>query len=190
VDFDLLKRWGFFIFAGVMVGSFVVTRVEGEWLSLLFGIIATLSALNMLLGKKDSVFKSLPGNAGQSVMATCIGFFSSMVGIGGGTLTVPTLTFCNYPAHRAVGTAAAVGLIISLPAALTMLVFGQSPVDAPYGTVGLVNLIGVACIIPLTVLFAPVGAGLAHRLDASKLKKVFAVVLIFTGIKMLYQVLA
>ena len=70
-----------------------------------------------------------------------------------------------------------------------MLIFGQSPVDAPYGTIGLVNLIGVACIIPLTVLFAPVGAGLAHRLDASKLKKVFAVVLIFTGVKMLYQVL-
>jgi uncharacterized membrane protein YfcA len=189
VDFDLLKRWGFFIFLGVMVGSFVVTRVDGEWLSLMFGIIATLSALNMLLGKKDSVFKSLPGSKGQSIMATCIGFLSSMVGIGGGTLTVPILTFCNYPAHRAVGTAAAVGLIISLPAALTMLVFGQSPVDAPYGTIGLVNLIGVACIIPLTVLFAPVGAGLAHRLDASKLKKVFAVVLIFTGIKMLYQVL-
>ncbi|WP_339718882.1 sulfite exporter TauE/SafE family protein [Marinomonas primoryensis] len=190
VDFDLLKRWGFYIFLGVMVGSFVVTRVDGEWLSLMFGIIATLSALNMLLGKKDSMFKSLPGSTGQGVIATCVGFFSSMVGIGGGTLTVPILTFCNYPAHRAVGTAAAVGLIISLPAALTMLFFGQSPVDAPYGTIGLVNLIGVACIIPLTVLFAPVGAGLAHRLDASKLKKVFAVVLIFTGIKMLYQVLA
>ena len=189
VDFDLLKRWGFFIFLGVMVGSFVVTRVDGEWLTLLFGIIATLSALNMLLGKKDSMFKSLPGNAGQGVMATCVGFFSSMVGIGGGTLTVPMLTFCNYPAHRAVGTAAAVGLIISLPAASMMLIFGQSPIDSPYGTVGLVNLIGAACIIPLTVLFAPVGAGLAHRLDAAKLKKVFAIVLIFTGVKMLYQVL-
>ena len=114
VDFDLLKRWGFFVFLGVMIGSFVVTRVDGEWLTLLFGIIATLSALNMLLGKKDSLFKSLPGTAGQGVMASCVGFFSSMVGIGGGTLTVPMLTFCNYPAHRAVGTAAAVGLIISL----------------------------------------------------------------------------
>ena len=186
---DLLKRVGVLVFLGVVFGSFVVTRVDGEWLTLLFGIIATLSALNMLLGKKDSMFKSLPGTAGQGVMATCVGFFSSMVGIGGGTLTVPMLTFCHYPAHRAVGTAAAVGLIISLPAALTMLIFGQSPEDSPYGTVGLVNLIGAACIIPLTVLFAPVGAGLAQRLDAAKLKKVFAIVLIFTGIKMLYQVL-
>lgn len=143
----------------------------------------------MLLGKKETMFKSLPGHAGQGVMATCVGFFSSMVGIGGGTLTVPLLTFCNYPAHRAVGTAAAVGLIISLPAASIMLVFGQSPADSPFGTIGLVNLIGAACIIPLTVLFAPVGAGLAHRLDAPKLKKVFAVVLMITGTKMLFQVL-
>ena len=70
-----------------------------------------------------------------------------------------------------------------------MLAFGQSPEDSPYGTVGLVNVIGAACIIPLTVMFAPVGAGLAQRLDAAKLKKVLAVVLIFTGVKMLYQVL-
>ena len=190
VDFALLKQWGVFIFAGVLIGSYVVTIVNGQWLTLLFGVIATLSAINMLLGKKDAVFQSLPGKAGQSVIATCIGFFSSMVGIGGGTLTVPTLTFCNYPAHRAVGTAAAVGLIISLPAAATMLVMGQTPIDSPFGTIGLVNLVGAACIIPLTVLFAPVGAGLANRLNAAALKKVFAIVLIFTGVRMLYQVLA
>ncbi|MCV2401936.1 sulfite exporter TauE/SafE family protein [Marinomonas sp. C2222] len=190
VDFALLKHWGVFIFAGVLVGSVTVTMVEGSLLTLLFGIIATLSALNMLLGRKDAFFQSLPGKAGQGAIATGIGFFSSMIGIGGGTLTVPTLTFCNYPAHRAVGTAAAVGLIISLPGALTMLVMGERPVDAPFGTVGLVNLIGFAFIVPLTVLFAPVGAGLANRLDAAKLKKVFAVVLIFTGLRMLYQVLA
>ena len=190
VDFQLLKAWGFFIFLGVLLGSFVVTRVDGEWLTLLFGVIATLSAINMLLGKKDALFNSLPGKAGQSVIATCIGFFSSMVGIGGGTLTVPTLTFCNYPAHRAVGTAAAVGRIISLPAAVTLLIAGQTPADSPFGTFGLVNLVGAACIIPLTVLFAPVGAGLASRLNAAMLKKVFAVTLIFTGLRMLYQVLA
>lgn len=190
VDFQLLKFWGVFIFAGVMIGSYVVTQVEGQWLTLLFGVIATLSAINMLLGKKDALFNSLPGKGGQGIIATCIGFFSSMVGIGGGTLTVPTLTFCNYPAHRAVGTAAAVGLIISLPAAVTMLIAGQTPADSPFGTFGLVNLVGAACIIPLTVLFAPVGAGLANRLNAAMLKKVFAVTLIFTGLRMLYQVLA
>jgi uncharacterized membrane protein YfcA len=189
VDFTLLKAWAVFILIGVLAGSYAVTVVNPTFLTLLFGVIATLSAINMLIGKKDALFKGLPGRAGQSVMATCIGLFSSMVGIGGGTLTVPTLTFCNYPAHKAVGTAAAVGLIISLPAALTLLFVGTTPADAPFATYGYVNLLGFACIVPLTVLFAPVGATIANKLDAGLLKKIFAVVLIITGLRMLAQVL-
>lgn len=189
VDFSLLKQWGGFIFLGSIVGGFAVTRVEGEWLTILFGVIVTLSAINMLFGKRDALFQSLPGKSGQGLIASGIGFFSAMVGIGGGTLTVPTLTSCNYPAHRAVGTAAVFGLFIALPGATVMLVLGQSPQDAPVATLGLVNLVSVFCIVPMTVLFAPVGAGLASRLNAVKLKKAFAFVLIFTGIRMLYQVL-
>lgn len=188
VDFALLKQLALFVLIGVLVGSYLVTKIEGQWLTVLFGIIATLSALNMLFGRKEALFKQLPGSFGRGVIGYFIGFFSSMVGIGGGTLTVPTLTFCNYPAHKAVGTAAAVGLVISLPAAITMLLIGSSPADAPFATVGLVNLVGFIFIVPLTVLFAPVGAGLANRLDAAKLKKVFAIVLIITGLRMLYQV--
>lgn len=190
VDFDLLKRWAVFIFAGVLVGSWLVTRVDGTLLTALFGVIATLSALNMLFRTgKSALFQQLPGNAGQSIMGTSTGFFSSMVGIGGGTISVPLLTLYNYPAHKAVGTAAAIGLIIALPGALTMLLLGTTPVDAPAATFGLVNLIGFICIVPLTVLFAPVGASLAAKLDAAKLKKVFAVVLLITGLRMLWQVL-
>ncbi len=187
VDFPLLKAWAPFIFAGVLLGSYAVTVVNATYLTILFGVIATLSAINMILGKKDALFGGLPGRIGQSIMAACIGLFSSLVGIGGGTLTVPTLTFCNYPAHRAVGTAAAVGLIISLPAAITLLFVGDTPADAPFATIGFVNLLGFACIVPLTVLFAPIGANIANRLDAGMLKKVFAVVLIITGVRMLAQ---
>lgn len=188
VDFGLLKRWAGFIFIGVLLGSFLVTRVEGTMLTILFGIIATLSALNMLFRTgKSALYEKLPGNVGQSTMGISVGFFSAMVGIGGGTISVPLLTLYNYPAHKAVGTAAAIGLIISLPGAITMLVLGTAPSDAPVGTFGLVNLIGFACIVPLTVLFAPVGASLAAKLDAVKLKRVFAIVLLITGLRMLAQ---
>lgn len=190
VDFVLLKRWAIFIFVGVLAGSWLVTRVDGTWLTALFGVIATLSALNMLFRTgKSALFPALPGKAGQTVMGTSIGFFSSMVGIGGGTISVPLLTLYNYPAHKAVGTAAAIGLIISLPGALTMLILGSTPADAPKGTFGLVNLVGFLCVVPLTVLFAPVGASLAARLDAVKLKKVFAIVLLITGLRMLAQII-
>jgi uncharacterized membrane protein YfcA len=188
VDFNLLKRWAAFILIGVLAGSWLVTRVDGTLLTMLFGIIATLSSLNMLLRTgKSAVFQQLPNKAGQSIMGTAIGFFSSMIGIGGGTISVPLLTLYNYPAHKAVGTAAAIGLIISLPGALTMLVIGSTPMDAPAGTFGLVNLIGFICIVPLTVFFAPLGASLAAKLDAVKLKKIFALVLLLTGLRMLSQ---
>ena len=188
VDFQLLKHWAGCILIGVIVGSWMVTRVDGNYLTGLFGVIATLSALNMLLRSgKSALFQQLPSNLGQKALATSIGFFSSMVGIGGGTISVPLLTLYNYPAHRAVGTAAAIGLIISLPGALTMLVLGNTPSDAPAGTYGLVNIIGLICIMPLTVLFAPVGVAIASKLDAAKLKKVFALVLLITGLRMLIQ---
>jgi len=189
VDFELLTRWAVFILMGVLAGSWLVTRVDGALLTMLFGVIATLSALNMLLRTgKSALFQHLPNKAGQTVMGTGIGFFSAMIGIGGGTISVPLLTLYNYPAHKAVGTAAAIGLIISLPGALTMLVLGSTPTDAPAGTYGLVNLIGFICIVPLTVLFAPVGASLAAKLDAAKLKKIFALVLLVTGLRMLVQI--
>lgn len=188
VDFDLLKSWTGFILVGVLFGSWLVTRVDGTLLTMLFGIIATLSALNMLFRTgKSALFAKLPNKAGQSAMGSSIGFFSSMVGIGGGTMSVPLLTLYNYPAHKAVGTAAAIGLVISLPGALTMLALGNTPADAPVGTLGLVNVVGFICIVPLTVLFAPVGVSLAAKLDAAKLKKVFAVVLLITGLRMLAQ---
>ncbi|MBX2809607.1 MAG: sulfite exporter TauE/SafE family protein [Cellvibrionaceae bacterium] len=188
VDFTLLKHWATFIFIGVLMGSWLVTCVDGIGLTVLFGVIATLSSLNMLLRTEKAVlFHQLPSKAGQAVMGASVGFFSSLVGIGGGTLSVPLLTLYNYPPHKAVGTASAIGLIISLPAALTMLVLGSTPSDAPVGTFGLVNVIGFLCIVPLTVIFAPVGASLATQLDAEKLKQVFAVVLFITGLRMLVQ---
>ncbi len=188
VDADLLKQWGLLILVGVLIGSWLVTKVDGRYLTTLFGIVATLSALNMLFRTgKSALAESLPGRMGQSVIAGCIGFFSSMVGIGGGTLSVPILTTFNYPAHKAVGTAAAIGLIISFPAALYLLIFGQTPQDAPLGTFGYINLVGFACIVPLTVICAPIGAGIASKLDANMLKKIFAVVLLITGTRMLAQ---
>ena len=85
VDFVLLKGWAAFILMGVLLGSWLVTQVDGRWLTMLFGVIATLSALNMLLrAGKPAVFSQLPGRTGQAGISGGIGFFSAMIGIGGG----------------------------------------------------------------------------------------------------------
>lgn len=188
IDWPLVKRWSPFMLVGVVLGSLLVTRVDGQVFAALFGVIAVLVSLNMLFrASAPPAAQSLPGTPAQGVIASSIGFFSVMIGIGGGTLGVPTLSAFNTAAHRAVGTAAAFGLLIALPGALTMLLTGQRPIDAPDGTWGMINWLGFICIVPLTVVFAPVGASLGAKLDAAKLKQVFAVVLAITGVRMLLQ---
>lgn len=187
VDWALLKRWWPFMVIGVIGGSTVALRVNGEIVSGVFGVVAVLVAANMLFRAKAApIAQQLPGMAGQGVMAGSIGFFSVMMGVGGGTLGVPLLTSCNYPSHRAVGTASFFGLLISIPGAIAMLL-ADTPADAPEGMIGMVNLPGFALIVPLTVLLAPMGAWLGAKLDAVMLKRVFAIFLCISGGRMLMQ---
>ncbi|NVK73858.1 hypothetical protein C0J08_22370 [Marinomonas sp. CT5] len=189
VDVALLKLWGGFILIASIVGSYVATRVSGDFLTWMFSIIAIFVSLNMLFRAKSSaLFQSLPGKIGQMIMAVIVGGLSVMIGIGGGTIGVPLLTSFNVSAHKAVGTAAAFGLLIALPGVITLLAIGQTPADAPVGTWRLVNIPAFVFIIPLTILFAPVGAKIAARLNQQSLKRAFAVMLFITGTRMLIQV--
>jgi uncharacterized membrane protein YfcA len=189
VDVDLLKFWAPIILVFAVIGSFSASKIDGNALTWMFGIIAVLVSLNMLFRANASAFfMELPGKIGQAVMAMMVGGLSVMIGIGGGTIGVPLLTSFNVATHRAVGTAAAFGLLIALPGVITLLIFGQTPVDAPVGTWRIVNLPAFAFIVPLTVLFAPVGAKIGAALNQQQLKKAFAIVLFFTGTRMLIQV--
>ena len=189
VDWALIRRWWPFMVVGVILGSLTALKVHGNVIGGIFGVIALLVAANMLLRPKaPPLTQQLPGLPGQGLMAGGIGYFSVMIGIGGGTLGVPMLTACNYPPHRAVGTAAFFGLLIALPGATAMLL-ASTPEGAPDGMVGLVNLAGFAAIVPLTVLLAPVGAWLGSKLNALWLKRVFAVFLCISGGRMLMQLL-
>ena len=189
VDVELLKFWGLIILFAAVLGSLLATTVSGNFLTWMFGILAVLVSLNMLFrAKAPALFPQLPGKPGQALMATSVGGLSVMVGIGGGTIGVPLLTSFNVAAHRAVGTAAAFGLLIALPGVLTLVVVGETPLDAPVGTWRLVNFPAFAFIIPLTILFAPIGAKIGAKLNAAQLKKAFAVALFVTGVRMLIQV--
>lgn len=189
IDWSLVKRWAPFMVVGVIFGSAMATRIDGQLISGLFGVIALLVAMNMLFrANAKPLLQQLPRMPGQGIMASSIGFFSVMIGIGGGTIGVPMLSACNYPSHKAVGTAAVFGLLISVPGAIAMLL-AVTPVDAPDATIGLVNIAGFLCIVPLTVLLAPVGAKLGAKLDSAMLKRVFALFLCLSGSRMLYQLI-
>ncbi|MGS4885402.1 sulfite exporter TauE/SafE family protein [Roseibium sp. MB-4] len=190
VDMDLLKRWWWAIAIGVISGAMIAGNMSGGALTLVFGVVALLVSANMLLRKEGSALADkLPGSPIKELLGFLIGGISVMMGIGGGTLGVPTLTLFDYPIRKAVGTAAAIGLIIAVPGTLMSIFFGWGAEGLPPLSLGYVNLIGFFLIIPASTFAAPLGAKIAHAIDPSKLKLIFALFLGFTGLRMIYDVL-
>ena len=145
VDGAVIRRWSLPIVAGALVGALLASRVDARVLAGVFGAVALLAALKMLLPLDQLVLRrSLPGGFGGALIPAFIGAVSAMMGIGGGTLTVPAMTLCGEPVHKAVGTAALLGLWISVPATLGYLAAGTAGDAMPPWTVGYVSLVGFA----------------------------------------------
>ncbi|MTI43321.1 putative membrane protein YfcA [Roseibium hamelinense] len=190
VDMVLLKTWWWAIVLGVVAGATLAGNISGTELTAVFGVVALAVAANMPFRKEGAALaKSLPVAPLKELIGFLIGGISVMMGIGGGTLGVPTLTLFNYPIRKAVGTAAAIGLIIAVPGTLMSIYFGWGVEGRPPLSVGYINLIGFALIIPASTYTAPLGAKLAHSIDPAKLRLIFALFLGFTGLRMLYDVL-
>jgi uncharacterized membrane protein YfcA len=186
VDMALLKWWGPFVAAGVVLGVTIAAWADGEVLTLVFAAVAFLVAGYMLFSPEGAhVAPRLPGRPIQAVLATMIGTISSLMGIGGGTLTVPVLSLASYPVRRAVGTASVVGLIIAIPGALGFIINGWGKADLPPFSLGHVNLAGFVLIAASSMLFAPLGARTAHALEPKWLRRLFGVFLAVTSIKMM-----
>jgi uncharacterized protein len=185
VDAELFRRWLPGVAMGVLVGVMTAAQVKGPVLMAVFAVFALIIAAYMAFGSETwRVARQLPGRLGQTAMAGGISTASVMMGIGGGTFTVPALTLFGYAIHRAVGTAAAIGVLIAVPGAVGFVVGGLEAPGRPWGSLGFANLVGVLCLIPTTLLAAPWGVALAHRLDRRWLRLAFALFLAATGVRM------
>lgn len=190
LDTALLRRWTPWLFLGALMGTALAGSVGGPLLGAVFGAVALAVALHMAFAPPGlRLGAAPPEGAGRAGAGLLIGGFSAMMGIGGGTLSVPFLTAYGVTVHRAVGTAAAFGFVIALPASIGFVATGWNEPALPRASVGFVNLLGLAFIAPLSVLAAPVGAALAHRLEPKILKRVFAAFLALTSVKMLHGAL-
>ncbi|MGN1393890.1 MAG: sulfite exporter TauE/SafE family protein [Succinivibrionaceae bacterium] len=193
IDKTLLLKWLPFLLLGVILGRFLSAKFGGEWLTILFGCILIFSACNMLFfAKKKSLFGELPNNPIQYCIATVISSISVMLGIGGGTLTVPTLSLFNYDTKKAIGTAATIGLIICLPGAITTIISdvinNYSIPNTPFLTLGHICFLAVICIIPFSMLTAPIGVKINKHLSPIVIKRIYAILLFCTSAKMLSSV--
>lgn len=190
VDGDLLRLWAPFVAAGVVVGVLIAAYAPGRTLTAVFGVVAALVSAYMLFTREGwHPIPSLPARPGQAAMATGIGTISTLMGIGGGTLTVPALSICSYPVRRAVGTASVIGLIIALPGTIGYVVNGWGKAGLPVYSLGYVNLAGMVAIVLTSMWFAPLGARTAHTIEPKTLRKLFGVFLGVTAIKMLADTL-
>jgi len=190
VDWELAKQWGVPIVLGAAVGSVLAARAPLAVLAGVFGSVALLIAAKMLLPLDHlRIAQAVPRGAGGFTLAGLIGGISAVMGIGGGTLTVPTLNLCGYPIHRAVGTAAFFGIFISVPGTIGYLL-ARPPVNLPWATVGFVSLLGLAIIAPGSMLTASLGARVAHTLSRRPLSQAFGLFLLLVGARMVYRALA
>lgn len=190
VDTALLRWWAPFVAAGVLIGVLIARYAPGTLLTGVFGVVAAIVAVYMLFTREGwHPFATLPSRPAQAGMATGIGTISTLMGIGGGTLTVPVLSVFSYPVRRAVGTASVVGLIIALPGTLGYIFNGFGREGLPPLSLGYVNLAALAAIVVTSMWFAPMGARAAHTIAPAHLRKAFGVFLAITSIKMLADVL-
>lgn len=177
------------IFTGVLLGSSFASRVDTRSLAIFFTVFMGYMALQMFLNIKPKAHRDLPGWGGTSVAGLVIGGISSLVAIGGGILSVPFLTWCNVRIQNAIATSAAIGMPLAFGGALGYILNGLGHPNLPENSLGFVYLPALGGLVSASVLMAPVGARLAHRLPVATLKRVFAVVTLLLAGKMLYGVL-
>lgn len=175
VDRELLRKLVPPVFVGVLIGTLIAGPVKGQVLTAVFATAAFVVAVYMAL-RRDSwrISDHLPGRVGLGLLGGSIGAISVMMGIGGGTLGVPAMTLFNVPIHRAVGTASAIGLVVSLPGAIGFVIAGWGQPSLPPFSLGYVNLLASALLLPTMLWTVPLGARMAHSMSQTVLRLAFA----------------
>lgn len=185
-------RWDAFklLAAGVLLGAFI-----GGWssqffssnrLGQIFGVLELLIAINMLLNFKPSPHRQLPGLVGNTSAGTIIGSLSSLVGIGGGTLTTPYLVWNNITMHQAIATSTAVSIPVAIAGTIGYLIAGLDATHLPPMASGYIYWPAFFGIVIASYFTAPIGAKWAHQLPVKTLKRGFGIFLIILAIKMLF----
>ncbi|WP_010214356.1 sulfite exporter TauE/SafE family protein [Sphingomonas sp. PAMC 26621] len=181
VDFTILRSWAPWIVLGVGVGVVLAQRMTGQTLALIFAGGIALMSINFLVPKlaRRQVSDTMPSGGVRAAIAGSLGLFSSLLGIGGGTVAVIVMTLCGRTIHKAIATAAGFGFIIAVPGTIGWVLIGLGKPGLPVGSLGYVNVLGAVVITSMSILTAPLGVAAAHALPAEPLKRVFGVYLLF-----------
>lgn len=182
VDMELLKGWIVWLPLGVVVASVVAAVISGAALRAIFAVIALAVAIRLLANRQSWRLGSvLPGNPARAAVGVVIGFLSTLMGIGGGVLNNTFMTLFGRPIHQAVATSSGVGVLISIPGIVGYMWAGWGAPGLPPYSTGFVNLPAMLLVVPASVLTAPLGVRLAHRLSRRQLEVAFGLFLLFVS---------
>jgi len=185
---ELLRRWAPAAALGAALGGILGHFLPMAALAGIFGLLALAVAARLAgLAEIGRAARALPRPALQRLIAGLVGTLSALMGIGGGSFNVPTLTAFGLPVHKAIGNAAALGLAIALPGALGFALSGLGMPGRPPLSVGYVNLPAIALISPASWLAAPWGARLAHATRPRRLRRIFALLLAVVALLLLRE---
>lgn len=185
VDWSIFRALAPGIAFGAILGAIIAADLHSRTLAAVFGVFLLLVALRMMLAGQPAPGRTLPRNPALTAWGTAIGTASALLGIGGGTMTVPLLTWSNVPLHRAVGTSAACGLPIAVTGTAAFIYTGWGLAGLPPGTTGHVYWPAFLAIAPAAVAAAPLGVRLAHALPVAPLRVFFALFMAVVALRML-----
>ena len=185
IDFAIVRYWWPWIAIGAVAGIVIAANVGGDFLAAVFAVVALAVATKMMLPLDDTnLAPDIPRGLFGPVIPFVTGAVSTLMGIGGGTLSVTAMTLSGKPIHRAVGTASLLGLVIALPATIGYMISGWGNPLLPAGSIGFVSLPGFLLIAVTTVMFAPLGAKIAHALPRRHLSLLFGLFLLLVVVRM------
>ena len=188
IRWDLAARMTPGIVVGGLLGSAVTSVIPRGLFAALFTAVVYVAATHTLLGRVPRPSRQTPGMLGMFAAGFVMSSVSAFAAIGGAFMTIPFLMYCNVPILQAIGTAAAVGFPIALAGSVGYIATGMGVAGLPAPSLGYVYLPALAGIVLASVLTAPLGAALAHRLPTRRLKQIFALLLYVLATRMLVSI--
>lgn len=188
VDMPLLRSYVLSVPAGVIAASITASYLSSGGLRLVFAVIALIVGLRLLFARDSwRLSGDIPSNPWRSVFGAAIGYFSTLMGIGGGVINNTFMTLFGRPIHQAVATSSGMGVLISVPGVFGYIWAGWGSMYLPVFSTGYINWIAVVLMIPITVLAAPYGVRAAHAMSKRQLETGFGIFLLLVSLRFFYS---
>ncbi len=186
IDWPIVLKLAPALALGAYLGSLLIYLFSKLYWNYLFGSFCIFMSLKMMVHWKPHPGRQLPTWPWLSAAGVLIGSISSLLGIGGGTLIVPFLSWRQVPIKRAIGASSACGLLISIGGSFGYLSTGWGTPNLPQFSLGFIYIPALTGIVATSIFFAHLGAKATHSLPVIQIKRVFSILLALIGAKFLF----